>query len=145
MADPASLYSPCVECKKKRTLCIRVRRPDWYNFGHAALSLSEPLESGGTKTDHFGSWPAWGRQNRVVKNYSGDDPSKDPRWKPEDVRCREINEDQEKKLAQELAKHQSWDGIANNCSKWAGSTWTAVTGEALNSYWKPSSLLGSIK
>lgn len=149
---PSKLYEPCVECKKKRTICIRVRRPagGTTDFGHAALSVNEPLSNGTTKTTTYGNWPALGTQNRLQKNYSGDDPAKDNRWRPEDVKCREINEEEEKKLQKAIDKHQSWDPYSNNCAKWAGETWNSTTGDALNygakdwSHNSPSTLLDSM-
>jgi hypothetical protein len=35
----SNLYKGCVDCKKKRVLCIRVRRPETEDFGHASLSV----------------------------------------------------------------------------------------------------------
>lgn len=126
--DATSLYTPCVNCKKPRTLCIRVRRPIWRDFGHAALSLHEE----GQDKITYGNWPDEGKDNDVRKNYAGDDYEKDDRWKKEDVKCKELTEDEEKRLKEELAKKQAYDLKDNNCSKWAGGTWNRVTNDGLD-------------
>lgn len=134
MADEGTnLYEPCKDCKKKRTLCVRVRRPIWRDFGHAALSVHE-----GDKTTTYGNWPEQSSgANTLQKDYKkgeakGDDYTKDDRWDPKDVKCKEIDEEQEKKLKEAVNKKQQYDLKDNNCAKWAGSTWNNVTGDSLD-------------
>ncbi len=152
-AGPGSsnLYKACVECKKRRTLCIRVRRPGTWDFGHAALSVHEP----GQKPVTYGNWPGDGKKgdvNDIKRDYKGDDWTKDERWKKEDVRCKELTEEEEKKLEEAVNKKQAYDYTNNNCARWAGSTWNNVTGEGLNyggsSNWvynSPTTLADSMK
>lgn len=148
-AGPGSsnIYEPCVECKKKRTLCIRVRRPETMDFGHAALSVQEE----GQKPTTYANWPGTGATgNDIRKNYKGDDPAQDPRWKKEDVKCKELDEAQEKKLEEALNKKQAYDYTNNNCAKWSGSTWNSVTGDNLDygannwAYNSPTTLANSM-
>lgn len=127
-ADTTNLYEPCKECKKKRTLCIRVRRAIWKDFGHAALSVHEE----GQKPVTYANWPSKGTGNDLRKNDPGDDYNADPRWKATDVKCKELSEEEEKKLKEELAKPQTYGLTDNNCAKWSGSTWNSVTGGSLD-------------
>lgn len=135
MDGSSNLYEPCVECKKKRTICIRVRRPETTDFGHAAITTHEPLAGGGEKVTTYGNWPSktwFNRGNDLRKNDAGDDPTKDPRWKKEDVKCKEMTDEEEKKLKEAVNKKQLYDYTNNNCARWAGSTWNGVTGDSLN-------------
>lgn len=147
----SNLYKPCVNCTKKRVLCIRVRRPETTDFGHASLSVHEE----GQKPTTYATWPnygKWGAVSDMKRDADGDNWNKDARWKKEDVRCKEIDEEQEKKLKEAVNRKQDWDPTDNNCSRWAGSTWNSVTGENLNYgagtnwvYNSPTTLADSIK
>lgn len=162
----------CVECRKKRTLCINIRRPQpgyATDFGHAALSLGD-----GEKFETFGNWPssytpgvyrssARGGQSiapgmsTVKKDFNSlkdptnpttDNPENDRRFK--ERKCKEITEEQEKKLRQAAAS-QDYNLTDKNCAKWAGSTWNNITGDNLDYgagnwiYHSPQNLGDSIK
>lgn len=126
----SNLYQPCLECRQRRTLCIRVRRPGTLDFGHAALSLHEP----GQRPVTYGNWPGsgTGQVNDIRRNAPGDDWTRDSRWKKEDVKCKELTEEEEQKLKEQLDRKQRYDYTNNNCARWSGSTWNAVTGDSLN-------------
>lgn len=134
-AGPGSsnLYQPCVTCTKPRTLCIRIRRPTArpWDFGHANLAILEE----GQPTVTYGNWP--GTQNGsnindIRRNDPGDDPAKDSRFRKEDVKCKQLTPEEEKKLEEAINKKQQYGVTDNNCARWAGTTWNNVTGDSLN-------------
>ncbi|MEZ4293667.1 MAG: hypothetical protein R3B70_01730 [Polyangiaceae bacterium] len=142
----ANLYEPCVECQKKRTLCVRVRRA--HNLGHAALSVHEPLAAGGEKVTTYGFWPAQAGKPRwdtnVRKNDPGDVYSNTQDWDPKDVQCKEIDEKQEEKLKAAVNKNAQYNLLSGDwCSTWAAGTYNGVTGSNLGGF-LPSSLGNSI-
>jgi hypothetical protein len=128
----AGLYQPCVECKRKRTICVRVRRK--INMGHALISVHEPLESGGTATTTYGLWPkqdgaASGASDLRV-NDPGDAYWKDTNaWDPKDVKCKEMDEKDEEALKKAVNKNEQYSFTSGNwCSTWAAGTYNGVTG-----------------
>jgi hypothetical protein len=147
----------CVECRKKKTLCINVRRPagGFTDYGHTSLTLGD-----GEKFETFGNWPkkySKGAPSTVKKDFndlkdpaspSTDNPENDRRYK--ERKCKEITEEQEKKL-REAAQNQAYDLTDKNCAKWAGTTWNSITGDNLDYggnnwfYNSPTTLGDSIK
>lgn len=142
-----NLYRPCIECKKKRTLCIRARRKG--NLGHALLSVHEPLADGSTATTTYGLWPKAGGTSRgssdIRVNDSGDKYGDDPdAWNPKDVKCKEMDEKDEEKLKKALNKGEQYNFTSGNwCSTWASRTYNGVTGSNLSGF-TPNSLANSI-
>lgn len=142
----ANLYEPCVECQKKRTICVRVRRK--HNLGHAAVSVHEPLANGTTKTTTYALWPQMGPKERgatdLQRNYKGDDFSNTDDWDPKDVQCKEMDKEQEEKLKEAVNTPLNYDFSQGNwCSTWASGTYNSVTGSNLGGF-LPSSLGNSI-
>lgn len=115
-----NLYKPCIECKRKRTICIRARRK--INFGHANITVHEQLESGKVHTDTYGLWTtadnAKPGQTDLRHNYEGDDYTKDTdAWNPKDVRCKELDKKGEEALKKAVNKNQQYNfATGNYCS-----------------------------
>lgn len=136
------LNEPCPTCTKpKRVLCIRSNRKSGYvpqHWGHANLALVE-IGPAGKSTTTYGNWPSKytpGGASTLKKNYEHDLDHKDFKY----VRCKEIDEEQYKKLQKATEKaNQKWNFYNNNCATWSGSTWKDVTGESLGyGQWNPT-------
>jgi hypothetical protein len=133
--EPSKVGLPCLTCAgKKRTLCVRSnRKAGWHpqHWGHADLALTESNVDGtGKTTTTYGNWPAKyspGSDTTLKSNYEYDLDHKDFKY----VRCKEISDEQTKKLQKAVEQNKSWNFYNNNCSTLAGSTWKDVTGESL--------------
>jgi hypothetical protein len=150
-SGPINLYEPCQECKKKRTLCIRVERPYMNTSGasltgHANLSTHEPLEGGGEAVHTYGNWPSADNPDprsptTAMRDFKGDDFSNTEHWNPKEVRCKEIDEKQEQKLKEALNKPATWGAYPGGqwCSNWSAGIYNDVTGSNLGGF-TPSGL-----
>jgi hypothetical protein len=162
MDGSSNLYKACVDCKKPRKICVRVRRPELKDFGHAHISVHETMNDGSEKVTTYGNWPSstwFNRGNDLQRDYKGkgkaddggDDFNTDKRWKPEDVKCKTMTQEEEDRLKEQINKKQLYDYTDNNCARWAGSTWNNVTGDNLSYgassntvYNSPTTLLNSM-
>lgn len=126
---PTNLYQACTTCARPRVLCVRVRRRRGWSpmdQGHANLTVHE----GGSFTS-YGKWSGSGPGGAVRRDHEGDNFQRDDRFNPRDVRCREMNAEQERRLEQALSRREEYGLARNNCAQWAGSTWNNVMGENL--------------
>jgi hypothetical protein len=128
----ADLYKACVECKRKRVICLRVRRK--INMGHSNITVHETLDSGEVKTDTYGLWMAdettGSRGTNLKHNYDGDKYWEDKKaWNPKDVKCKEMDKKGEDELKKAVNKNMQYNFLTGDyCSTWSANTYNNVTG-----------------